>query len=427
MGIDQMLKISGAVNILQDTPLTYIHPMHLVRSQNRNMIGFIAVTYESWTDIFFIKSNAVFDVGRMTPDFRFRVDLDTALQNVAASKSGDGLAVLTLSRMPENDLKAFRRTFYLEPCLKIYLKVIDRKGLLAVREISSCSDGMIEANGFNGNDITIDIMKSDVVTPEHLNRLKKLSYTRLLIYDEKKNAAVFKEKFQSRYDDLDRTIHRFHEINKSLEDSEKMNVPVGSFSGCDSSSVNDQAGSDIAYLENMLAKYSQSIEPELAVQESSVKKETDVMVPDPVITVESKPSIPDVDSVARELSLSVDSYIQDVVKEYYDQFRVELGKLSDKAESILEKSSKLITEKYPDKKISLSEDSFFLGNDALLVPFEIMSDSINNFNPVTQRRLRNKLKEIILILLTKLYTEHYEILKKHSLLNPLSELYNKIK
>lgn len=118
-----MLNVSGAKPILQDIPISFLDPLHLARSQNRDITGFIAVVYSAYADIFFIKRSAIFDVGRITADFRFRLNLDTALDCAQTAKTNDVQAVVSLSHMNDQDLNTFRKTFYLEPCLKLHTHV----------------------------------------------------------------------------------------------------------------------------------------------------------------------------------------------------------------------------------------------------------------------------------------------------------------
>lgn len=432
-----MLNVSGAKPILQDIPISFLDPLHLARSQNRDITGFIAVVYSAYADIFFIKRSAIFDVGRITADFRFRLNLDTALDCAQTAKSTDLQAVVSLSYMNDQDLNTFRKTFYLEPCLKLHTHVLDVSGIQSLDEITSCSKGIMEINTFQPDSASIRFHVLNNNHTELLNEilnLKRSRASRLLFYDEVKNTQIFPAKFLSRYEELDAPLSRFAHLDKLLQENlTKANTvkPLNS-------------------LPDLLSKTSSVVEKRIAetipvetLPDEAVYTEFEMVMerltngqalsdsncsgnentPQTATNQYTEPF----SSSSSDVPVTLHSHTVNIFKEFYDQYKVELKKHSKKCDNIIEETLHEVHKKYSLGSITISNNVLNVHTEALLGVLELCHASISHFNPITGMRARKALKEKLIILITGLYNDHYELLDHFNLLDGISDLYATLK
>ncbi|MBL7995625.1 hypothetical protein JNM05_09660 [bacterium] len=421
-----MLNVSGAKPILQDIPISFLDPLHLARSQNRNVTGFIAVVYSAYADIFFIKRSAIFDVGRITADFRFRLNLDTALDCAQTAKSTDLQAVVSLSYMNDQDLTTFRKTFYLEPCLKLHTHVLDISGIQSLDEITTCSKGIMEINTFLPNSASIRFHVLDNNHTELLNEimiLERSRASRLLFYDEEKNTQIFPAKFLSRYEELDAPLSRFTHLDKLLQENlNQANAvkPLNSIPGLLSKT-------SAAVEQRIVEPFPVDTSPDDAVYtefEMVMEKlsKGEALSDSNCIALDRPPT-----SSSNDAPITIHTHALDIFKEFYDQYRVELKKHSKKCDIIIEDALHEVHEQYPLGSITITENVLNVHTEALLGVLELCHASISHFNPITGMRARKALKEKLIILITGLYNDHYELLDHFNLLDGISEIYSTLK
>lgn len=433
-----MLNVSGAKQILQDIPISFLDPLHLARSQNRNITGFIAVVYVAYADIFFIKRSAIFDVGRITADFRFRLNLDTALDCAQTAKTNDAQAVVSLSYMNEQDLNTFRKTFYLEPCLKLHTHVLDVSGIQSLDEITSCSKGIMEINTFLPDSASIRFHILNNNHTELLNQILSLDRSRasrLLFYDEEKNTQIFPAKFLSRYEELDAPLSRFTHLDSLLQENlTKANCvrPLGSSQRLlskTSAAVEqrivepfpvESLPEEAVYteFENVMERLTKGLD----ISDSTLLGK-EVLVADSNDQNTERPS----GSSSQDTPITLLSHAVDIFKEFYDQYRAELKKHSKKCDIIIEDALHEVHEKYPLGSITITDNVLNVHTEALLGVLELCYASISHFNPITGMRARKALKEKLIILITGLYNDHYELLDHFNLLDGVSEIYSTLK
>lgn len=432
-----MLNVSGAKPILQDIPISFLDPLHLARSQNRNVTGFIAVVYAAYADIFFIKRSAIFDVGRITADFRFRLNLDTALDCAQTAKSTDLQAVVSLSYMNDQDLTTFRKTFYLEPCLKLHTHVLDVSGIQSLDEITSCSKGIMEINTFLPNSASIRFHVLDNNHTELLNEIMTLERSpasRLLFYDEEKNTQIFPAKFLSRYEELDAPLSRFTHLDKLLQENlNQANAvkPLNSIPGL-LSKTSTAVGQRIVEPFPVETSPDDAVYTEFEmVMERLIKGEP---LSDSSSGNENTPQIATDQHTERSFSSSssdapvtLNSHTVAIFKEFYDQYRVELKKHTKKCDIIIHEALHKVHEQYPLGSITITDNVLNVHKEALLGVLELCHASISHFNSITGMRTRKALKEKMIILITGLYNDHYELLDHFNLLDGISEMYSTLK
>ncbi len=433
-----MLNVSGAKPILQDIPISFLDPLHLARSQNRNVTGFIAVVYSAYADIFFIKRSAIFDVGRITADFRFRLNMDTALDCAQTAKINDVQAVVSLSYMNDQNLTTFRKTFYLEPCLKLHTHVLDVSGIQSLDEITSCSKGIMEINTFLPNSASIRFHVLNNNHTELLNEILNLDRSRasrLLFYDEVKNTQIFSAKFLSRYEDLDAPLSRFTHLDKLLQENlNKANTvkPLNSMPGLlDKTSVaveqriteplpteafpDDTVHTEFEMVMERLSKGEAFSESNCSGNENTSQIATDQHTERPF------------SSSSSDAPVTLNSHAVSIFKEFHDQYRVELKKHSKKCDLIIGEALIEVTKKYPLGSITISNNDLNVHVEALLGVLDLCHVSISHFNPITGIRARKALKEKLITLITGLYNDHYELLDHFNLLDGISEMYSTLK
>jgi hypothetical protein len=132
-------------------------------------------------------------------------------------------------------------------------------------------------------------------------------------------------------------------------------------------------------------------------------------------------------SSSQDTPITLHSHAVDIFKEFYDQYRVELKKHSKKCDIIIEDALHDVYKKYPLGSITISDNVLNVHAEALLGVLELCHASISNFNPITGMRARKALREKLIILITGLYNDHYELLEHFNLLDGVSEMYSTLK
>ncbi|HND44256.1 MAG TPA: hypothetical protein PKX51_18185 [Cyclobacteriaceae bacterium] len=440
-----MLNVTGANHIIKDIPLTFMDPLHLACSQDKNVTGIVSVAYASFTDVFFIKHSAVFDVGRMTADFRFRVNVDTALECVQTFKSNKAKAHLSMASLEEDDLLNFRKTFYLEPCLKLHTHVLDLTGVHTLDEITSCSQGIVEINSFQPECTTVELLVLSGNQEEILSTLRTIAKSRksrLLFYDEPKNAIIFSAKFTSRYEDIDKTLLRFTQVDKLLQTNRANTIAVKPFLPPPSSELPQQ-------IDERLRKEGQPLENEgYASELEEILNKLNVGTNEPYVASipvfvpipeESSTMQPLLQETNRVLSgdiipnevegppITLDSYAIDVFKKLFNEFYDELARHTKHTDKLLSDGLAKLQAKHPGVIMQMARNYLDLPSDKLSYVLELAFIMFNHLNPISSFRIRKSLKEKLIILITNLYTEQYELLSHLNLLDSVSETYMRLK
>lgn len=439
-----MLSVTGANHIIKDIPLTFMDPLHLACSQDKSVTGIVSVAYAAFTDVFFIKHSAVFDVGRMTADFRFRVNVDMALECVQTFKSNKAEALLSMASLDEDDLLNFRKTFYLEPCLKLHTHVLDLTGVHTLDEITSCSQGIVEMNSFQPECTTVELLVLSGNQEEILSTLRTMAKSRksrLLFYDEPKNAMIFSAKFTSRYEDIDKTLLRFTQVDKLLQTNRAEASTVKPFlpppSDELSQQVNERLRKDghpvetegyVSELEEILNKLNVGTnEPSVASIPVFVPIPEESSTVQPLLQGTNRALSDDVTPSEVEGPITLNSYAIDVFNKLFNEFYDELARHTKHTDKLLSDGLAKLQAKHPGVIMQIARNYLDLPSDKLSYVLELAFIMFNHLNPISSFRIRKSLKEKLIILITNLYTEHYELLSHLDLLDSVSETYMRLK
>lgn len=439
-----MLSVTGANHIIKDIPLTFMDPLHLACSQDKSVTGIVSVAYAAFTDVFFIKHSAVFDVGRMTADFRFRVNVDMALECVQTFKSNKAEALLSMASLDEDDLLNFRKTFYLEPCLKLHTHVLDLTGVHTLDEITSCSQGIVEMNSFQPECTTVELLVLSGNQEEILSTLRTMAKSRksrLLFYDEPKNAMIFSAKFTSRYEDIDKTLLRFTQVDKLLQTNRANIIAVKPFLPPQPVELPQQIDERLRKEGHPLENEGYASELEEILNKLNVGTNEPSVAPIPVfvpIPEESSTVQPLLQGTNRVLSddvtpseveapITLNSYAIDVFNKLFNEFYDELARHTKHTDKLLSDGLAKLQAKHPGVIMQIARNYLDLPSDKLSYVLELAFIMFNHLNPISSFRIRKSLKEKLIILITNLYTEQYELLSHLDLLDSVSETYMRLK
>lgn len=284
----------------------------------------------------------------------------------------------------------------------------------------------MEINTFMADSASIRFHVLNNNHTELLNEILNLDRSRtsrLLFYDEVKNTQIFPAKFLSRYEELDAPLSRFSHLDKLLQQNLTKTNTV----------------KQLNTLPGLLSKTSVAVEqriteplPTETFPDDAVYTEFEMVMEklskgealsdSNCIALDRPPT-----SSSNDAPITIHTHALDIFKEFYDQYRVELKKHSKKSDIIIEDALHEVHEQYPLGSITITDNVLNVHKEALLGVLELCHASISHFNPITGMRARKALKEKLIILITGLYNDHYELLEHFNLLDGVSEIYSTLK
>ena len=75
--------LHNAETVFENVPITSADPVALTRSQLPGFAGYICVNYpaDRFSDIYLVYKRTIFDCGRVTEEYRYKIRLDLALKH----------------------------------------------------------------------------------------------------------------------------------------------------------------------------------------------------------------------------------------------------------------------------------------------------------------------------------------------------------
>ena len=198
--------INGATQIIAGVPGKHLDPLLLARSQSRESVGFIMISYQRQSanqelplsrfyDLLFFRGPDIFECARLNQDLRFQLHEEAAFQTFSNFGREEGTRIF-LFLAPDELLHRFRSTFYYEPCLKVKVKSLSKKQIVTLLKSTGCQRGIIECNEFTQLAPSLELSK--VSSPDDIIQYQpKFRHGRILLYDTEKNKELVQERYSA--------------------------------------------------------------------------------------------------------------------------------------------------------------------------------------------------------------------------------------
>jgi hypothetical protein len=187
--------VEGATKILGDIPGKHLDPILLLESQRGNIWGTIMIIYGAeraspYFDLILFHQNRLLDCARITSDLRFTLSRESLISNFTLHRNDTRISLFS---MESRALRHLRATLYLEPCLKIQVRLLHKQQIRSLLQMSPCSNGIVECNDFSGQ--TPRLFFSAIRPDGDLSRFAlPFRNGRLLLYDFDKNRELIRER-----------------------------------------------------------------------------------------------------------------------------------------------------------------------------------------------------------------------------------------
>lgn len=214
--------LEHTLKVFSDVPAAHVDPLFLIRSQSHDAPGIVVVSYgREFYDLFYYRHSILIDVLRLTPDFRHKLSLATALPTFRERKMRARTTV-SLLRGDEETLNMFRLTFYFEPWVKLRADLLPRGYFTKLLKTSDCINGLLEVDSFPpdaGPTVSLyrfSSSKSSEVCPAPPKR----SSVKVLIYDVDRNREILRERFAGRFEDIDALPEKYADLVHRMESTD---------------------------------------------------------------------------------------------------------------------------------------------------------------------------------------------------------------
>ncbi len=196
----------GAQQIITGVSGLHLDPSYMIRSQKKEVHGYIMVAYQTrssaedhpsqrFFDVLLFHGSDIIDSARMNQDLRFHIHHDDVFRTFEGQGSNDETTI-SLFQLSPDLLQLFRSTIYFEPSLKTQLKGLPKKQLHRLLRDTSCRRGIIECSDLTSEAPQISLLP--VSTPEDLTQYHPpFRNGRLLLYDTERNQQLVNDRFSS--------------------------------------------------------------------------------------------------------------------------------------------------------------------------------------------------------------------------------------
>ena len=405
--------LANTIKILSDVPAAHIDPLFLIRSQAHDAPGIVLVSYgREYYDLFYYRHSILIDVGRLTPEFRLRLSLATALSTFHERRMMAETTV-SLLRGDEDTLNLFRSTFYFEPSVKIRADLLPRGHFIKLLKASDYSNGLLEIDSFPPDaGPTVSLYRfSSSKSSEVCAVPPKRSSIKVLIYDVDRNREILRERLAGRFEDIDALPEKYADLVQRLESNADI-ISVSLLRQLPDVAKAILKKSDKEQTAHILKSISRPVSREehsVAGPDSNADELTSMV--DSVLGGDA-----DLHKTRAARESDAERQVRELFQNAFKEFSSYLRRTSpSKAEACLQQAAGAVRKKLPEfdgSNVTFATSHMLLHVAVATVKFFKLK--------------RNSVKERLVEILSDLYAKHFDLLEETGMTKKIEEVYRQL-